>query len=60
MAIEIRELVIRSEVLERCSEVPAMRPNTHVESAALQRIKAEVLASCREWLRDQLQRQQER
>ena len=60
MTIEIRELVIRSEVVERCSEVPATRANTHVESAALHRIKAEVLASCREWLKDQLQRQLER
>ena len=60
MTIEIRELVIRSEVVERGSEMPAAHGIPEVTSAALQRIKAEVLASCRQWLKEQLQRQQER
>jgi len=60
MTIEIRELVIRSEVLERSTEMAAARASGEVSSALVQRIKAELLASCREWLRDQLQRQQER
>lgn len=60
MSIEIRELVIRSEVVERNTGVTSQVSANEVSGVMLQRIKAEVLASCREWLRDQLQRQQER
>jgi len=59
MTIEVRELVIHSEVVER--HVAAA--GTHMQQLApadCERLKEELLAACREWLKEQLQQQQER
>lgn len=60
MSIEIRELVIRSEVVERGTSAGTQAPAGEVSSVVLQRIKAEVLAACRDLLRNQQRNQQER
>ncbi len=60
MSIEIRELVIRSEVVERGTSAGSQAATGEVSSVVLQRIKTEVLAACRDLLRDQQRSQQER
>ena len=55
MTIEVRQLLIKSEVVER---EPQQRPAC--SPADLERLKREVLASAKAWLTQQLQRLQER
>jgi hypothetical protein len=59
MTIEIRELVIHSEVVERRPAAPGTR-SAQLAPADCRRLKEELLVVCREWLREQLQQQQER
>ena len=55
MTIEVRQLLIKSEVIER---EPPLRP-AHA-AADLEQLKREILASAKAWLAQQMQQLQER
>lgn len=58
MTIEIRQLLIRSQVGPRAS---ASAPAGSAYAAhELERMKAQLLAECKAWLREQLQATRER
>lgn len=58
MTIEVRQLLIRSQVN------PPARPDApapgNADPRELERAKAEILAECKAWLREQLAAQKER
>lgn len=58
MTIEVRQMVIRSSVdLDRR---PAGSADPQAQRALLERMKAEILAECREWLGERLKEERER
>ena len=59
MTIEVRQLLIRSQI-----HAPGPTPAAAVPGAAdprdLEKAKAEILAECKAWLREQLAQQKDR
>jgi hypothetical protein len=56
MTIEVRQLLIRSQVGERAA-APA---DAALAARELEQMKAQILAECKAWLREQLQAARER
>jgi len=58
MTIEVRQVLIRSQVGVR--PVPGGTSPTTTSPRELERAKAQILAECKAWLRDQLHAARER
>lgn len=56
MTIEVRQMLIRSAVASRA----ASETRAELPAAALERLRAEVLAECKAWLEERLQQARER
>ena len=57
MTIEVRQLLIRSQVGLRTAPPAAGAP---ADARELERVKAQILAECKAWLREQLREARER
>lgn len=60
MTIEVRQIVIRSTVVEDGGRDPDRAPAGRLAAEERERIKAEVIAECREWLAERLRESRER
>ncbi len=54
MTIEVRQLVIRAQVGVRPPAPPPAAALTPAAARELERAKAQILAECKAWLREQL------
>lgn len=58
MSIEVRQLLIRTQVTPAPAEAPRLAPG--ISARDLQRLREQLLADCRVWLAERLRAQRER